>query len=160
MSVNAALSASASDEWAAPQNYFDVIDERYGPFLLDVCATPQNAKCERFYTREKDGLANPWSANNWMNPPCGCDIGSWIKRASDEAKNGNTTIALLPARIDTRLFHEYINGKHEFHLLCGCPEFGGGRSGAPFSVMLVIFRPTAPKRGREPLNPEWLADSR
>ncbi len=137
MSVNAALSASASDEWATTQDYFNVIDERYGPFLLDVCATPQNAKCERFYT--KDGLANRWSANNWMNPPCGCDIDSWIKRAFDEAKNGNTTVALLPAQIDAGLFHEYICGKHEFHLLGGCPALGGSKSSAPFSAMLVIF---------------------
>ncbi|OCK55403.1 DNA N-6-adenine-methyltransferase [Bradyrhizobium sp. LMTR 3] len=137
MSANVAVSVSAFDEWAAPQNYFDVIDERYGPFLLDVCATPQNAKCERFYT--KDGLAKPWSANNWMNPPYGCDVGSWIKRAFDETKNGNTTVALLPARIDARLFQEYICGKQEFYLLGGCTEFGGGGSRSRFSAMLVIF---------------------
>ena len=29
-------------------------------FTLDVCALPENAKCESFYTPDDDGLSNPW----------------------------------------------------------------------------------------------------
>ena len=29
-------------------------------FTLDVCALPENAKCEAFYTPDDDGLSNPW----------------------------------------------------------------------------------------------------
>ena len=29
-------------------------------FTVDVCALPENAKCERFYTPDDDGLSMPW----------------------------------------------------------------------------------------------------
>lgn len=43
-------------EWETPQWLFDELSETYGGFTLDPCATRENAKCERFFPREQDGL--------------------------------------------------------------------------------------------------------
>jgi hypothetical protein len=78
-----------------------------------------------------------------MNPPYGRTIGKWIARAAQEAENGNITVALLPARTDTKYFHEHIYGKHEVRFVRGRLKFVGAQlsGSAPFPSMIVIFRP-------------------
>ena len=49
---------SQRQDWETPQFLFDALDKEFG-FEFDVCATPDNAKCRRFYTEEDDGLAQP-----------------------------------------------------------------------------------------------------
>lgn len=51
--------SSASDDWETPQYLFDELNEVYH-FETDVCATPENAKCARFFTKEQDGLKQVW----------------------------------------------------------------------------------------------------
>ncbi len=63
--------SSATPEWATPQDFFDKCNEEFGSFTLDPCATAENAKCARFFTKETDGLAQVWSGICWMNPPYG-----------------------------------------------------------------------------------------
>jgi len=45
--------------WATPQDFFDKLNEEFH-FGLDVCATPDNAKCSNFFTEEVDGLKQNW----------------------------------------------------------------------------------------------------
>lgn len=54
--------SSATDEWATPQDFFDKLDAEFH-FDLDVCATPENAKCARYYTKVQDGLKQPWGGD-------------------------------------------------------------------------------------------------
>jgi|GEM_PF-5770545 len=61
-----------------PQDFFDRLDAEFG-FDLDVCATRSNAKCERFYSRKDDGLAQPWTGTCWCNPPYG-QIKHWLRK--------------------------------------------------------------------------------
>lgn len=46
---------------------------------------------------------------------------------------------LIPARTDTRYFHEYIYGKAEIRFIKGRLKFGGNKNSAPFPSMVVIF---------------------
>lgn len=85
--MNKALFSSASDEWATPQALFDRLNEKFR-FDLDVCATKENAKCARYYTREQDGLAQTWEGVCWMNPPYGRQIGKWMQKAYQSAIGG------------------------------------------------------------------------
>lgn len=71
---NNVMFSSKTDVWATPQRFFDELDREFN-FELDVCATPENAKCRRFYTKEQDGLAQPWTGRVWCNPPYGREIG-------------------------------------------------------------------------------------
>ena len=54
--------SSATDEWATPQDFFDKLNEEFH-FETDVCATPENAKCARYFTREQDGLKQEWGGD-------------------------------------------------------------------------------------------------
>ena len=51
--------SSKTDDWFTPQHVYEPLDLEFG-FTLDPCATPDNAKCEKFYTREDNGLLQDW----------------------------------------------------------------------------------------------------
>ena len=128
--------SSKTPEWETPQDLFDGLNEEFD-FLLDVCATKENAKCENYFTKEDDGLSKDWRkySMKWMNPPYGREIGKWVKKASESGY----TVALLPARTDTKWFHEYIYNKAEVRFLKGRLKFGNSKNSAPFPSMVVIF---------------------
>lgn len=129
--------SSQTDLWETPQALFDGLNQEF-EFNLDVCALPENAKCERFFTPEEDGLAQDWNgAIVWCNPPYGREVRKWVKKASET--NG-TVVMLLPARTDTSWFHEIIYNKTEIMFLRGRLKFGGYKNSAPFPSMIVIFR--------------------
>lgn len=133
--------SSATDEWATPKDFFDTLNEEFD-FTLDPCATTDNAKCDKFYTKKQDGLKQYWSGERvFCNPPYGKVIGDWVKKCSEEAKKPNTTVvALTPARTDTRYFHEYIYHKaKEIRFIKGRLKFGGCKNSAPFPSMVVVF---------------------
>lgn len=99
--------SSKSDDWSTPQELFDLLDARF-QFTLDPCASPDNAKCVLYYTPENDGLAASWYRHRvFMNPPYGRQIGAWVKKAYDEAQAGALVVCLLPARVDTKWWHDY-----------------------------------------------------
>lgn len=134
--ITCGLFSSATDMWETPQNFFDELDKEFH-FSCDVCATRENAKCAKFYTPEQDGLKQTWGGTLWMNPPYGREIGKWVKKASE---SNATVVCLLPARTDTRWFHDYIYGKAEIRFVRGRLKFGGSKNSAPFPSMVVIFR--------------------
>lgn len=51
--------SSNTNEWATPRLFFQQLDTEFH-FTLDPCATPENAKCEKFYTIDTDGLTQDW----------------------------------------------------------------------------------------------------
>ena len=131
--------SSATDEWAAPQAFFDEQDARWH-FTLDVCATPDNAKCARHYTKASDGLSQSWAGERcWMNPPYGRAIGHWMRKAYEESRGGALVVCLVPARTDTAWWHDYA-AKGEVRLLRGRLKFGDGKKSAPFPSALVVFK--------------------
>lgn len=132
--------SSKTDLWETPSELFEELNKEFN-FNVDVCALPQNAKCKTFYTPEDDGLSKKWVGSVWCNPPYGRTIGEWVKKASEEQKNGNTVVMLLPARTDVKWFHEYIYNKNkvEIRFIKGRLKFGGAKNSAPFPYMIVIF---------------------
>lgn len=131
--------SSASDEWATPQATFDALDAEFG-FTLDVCATKNNAKCARFFTREDDGLEQKWEGVCWMNPPYGREIGKWVAKAARTASEGHgTVVCLVPARTDTRWWHDYCMVA-TVRFIRGRLKFGDSKNSAPFPSAIVIFQ--------------------
>ena len=131
--------SSATDQWATPQDFFDNCDKKYGPFTLDVCADEVNAKCPRFFSKEEDGLKQQWKGICWMNPPYGREIGRWMKKAYLSSLEGATVVCLVPARTDTKWWHDYAM-KGEIVFIKGRLKFGGSKNSAPFPSALVIFK--------------------
>lgn len=133
--------SSKTDLWETPQEFFDGLNEEFH-FTLDVCALPENAKCEKYYTPEQDGLSQDWRGVVWCNPPYGREVGKWVQKAWRSAVLGATVVMLLPARTDTKWFHEYIYGKgnNEVRFIKGRLKFGDCNNSAPFPSMVVVFR--------------------
>lgn len=123
-----------------PQQHFFEYYNNIFRFDLDVCASAENAKCEIFYTEEDDGLAQEWEGNCWMNPPYGREIIHWMRKAYESSLRGATVVCLVPARTDTKWWHEYAM-KGEIEFIRGRLKFGDAKNSAPFPSAVVIFYP-------------------
>lgn len=114
--------SSERDNWGTPTWLIAELTGRGFDLTLDVCATPENAKAPFWITPECDALRYDWTAafnfmtpNSrraeawaWMNPPYGRAIGKWVEKAVAEAEKGLKTLALVPARTDTRWFRRFL----------------------------------------------------
>jgi phage N-6-adenine-methyltransferase len=146
--------SSKSNEWVTPQDFFDRLHAEFA-FTIDAAASAENSKCERFWTAEDDGLRQDWSGERvWCNPPYGREVGKWIAKAA--TSNAELVVMLIPARTDTKAWHEYIFGKAEVRFIPGRLKFGGGRTigtlhslvqssslvqkDAPFACAVVVFK--------------------
>lgn len=80
------------------------------------------------------------------------------KAYRESAKNGVTSVLLIPARTDTAYFHEYIYGRQEIRFLRGRLRFTdedgnymldrkGLPTNAPFPSMVVIFHAKTKRSG-------------
>ena len=139
--LNQGLMSSKTDEWETPQDLFDMLNNKFH-FDLDPCATPENAKCAKYYTKEDDGLSKPWHGRVFMNPPYGRQIGKWVAKAVEEvlAKRAEVVVALLPARTDTEWWHEYVLRYGACVMFIrGRLKFGSGKHPAPFPSVVVVF---------------------
>jgi phage N-6-adenine-methyltransferase len=107
MTITPILFSSATDEWPTPQAFFDKLDRRYH-FTLDPCATPENAKCSLYFTREQDGLKQDWGTHRvFCNPPYGRrESGKWTRKCFEASQSGALVVLLVPARVDMKWFHD------------------------------------------------------
>lgn len=143
MPISESMYSSKSAEWSTPQDFFDKLDAEFH-FTLDVCATPENAKCKKFFTREQDGLAQDWSGHVvWCNPPYGKTIGEWCKKAYYHSLGGGTCVMLIHSRTDTKWFHNWVYGKAELRFVKGRLRFGGSNNSAPFPSLVAVYKPAA-----------------
>jgi phage N-6-adenine-methyltransferase len=142
---NPALLTSRSREWSTPREFFETLDRQFH-FTLDPCATRHNAKCKRYFTKADDGLSQRWNGRVFVNPPYGREIGKWVKKAYEESLTSAELVAcLLPARTDTKWWHEYAM-RGEVSFIKGRLQFSGAKSGAPFPSAVVIFRRRSRRR--------------
>ncbi|MGL5188491.1 MAG: DNA N-6-adenine-methyltransferase [Cetobacterium sp.] len=143
--MNNELMFSSDDmTWTTPQDFFNKINEEFN-FTLDPCCFKETAKCNKFFTPVENGLVQDW--NNeivFMNPPYGRELPIWINKAYNEyIKFGTTIVCLIPARPDTKVWHEIIFPNAEVRFIKGRLKFGDGKSPAPFPSALVIFSKNA-----------------
>jgi len=136
--LNTALLTSRSCEWTTPQDFFKALDKKFH-FTLDPCATSENAKCKRYFTKADDGLAQLWTGRVFMNPPYGREIGKWVKKAYEESQsNAELVVCLLPARTDTRWWHDYCL-KGQIVFVKGRLKFSSAKNPAPFPSVIILF---------------------
>ena len=130
---------SKTQEYATPVDLFNELDQEFH-FTLDPCATPDNAKCAKFYTYHENGLAQDWSKDIvFMNPPQGGETEKWMAKAYRESRKGATVVCLVPAYTGTRWWHEYAMKGH-IRYLRGKIRFIDAKYQAPFYSVIVVFR--------------------
>lgn len=138
--VNSALFSSKSDDWATPADFFAVLNAEFN-FDLDVCASEKNHKTPDYFDEKTDGLSQNWGGRRvFCNPPYS-QIEKWIQKAWTESYKPQTLIVLLiPARTDTKYFHDYILHRSEIRFVKGRLKFGNSEHAAPFPSMVVVYR--------------------
>lgn len=140
------LQQPKSHEWETPPELFRQLDQEFG-FVLDAAATEENHLCPFYLTEKENGLvANWWSFDTvFCNPPYGTQIGRWVEKGWREAQNDATVVMLIPARTETRYWHDYVMRAAEIRFIRGRLRFGGVEiergHNAPFPSAVVVFRP-------------------
>lgn len=130
--------SSKTDQWETPQDFFNKLNEEFH-FDLDPCADAFNHKCDRYFTEVQNGIMQDWTgARVFCNPPYGREIGRWVEKCA--TGKAEIAVMLIPARTDTKWFHDYIYGKAEVRFIRGRLKFGDSRNSAPFPSMVVVFR--------------------
>lgn len=137
--------SSKKQDWETPPELFAPLDDEF-EFTVDVCAEAHNTKCPRYFSPEIDGLKQDWSGEVcWCNPPYD-DAASWIEKASRASLLGAVVVMLIPARTDTRYWHDFVMKADEIRLIKGRVRFVGADASAPFPSCIVVFRSTPRKR--------------
>jgi hypothetical protein len=119
---------SLNQNWKTPQAFYQALDAEFN-FDFDPC--PPSPKF--------DGLSVEWGMVNFVNPPYKNNK-NWIKKGYEEFKKGKTVVFLIPARTDTKYWHEYCMKATEIRFIKGRLKFDGHRNNAPFPSCLVIFK--------------------
>ena len=72
----------------------------------------------------------------FCNPPYGPGIRPFLERACE----AQIAVFLIPARTDTRWFHEIVlPSAKEIRFIKGRLKFGDSENSAPFPSMIVVF---------------------
>ena len=132
--------SSENTEWETPQDFYDELHKVY-KFTLDPCASYTTPKCENFYTEAENGLEQSWEGHTvFMNPPYGREIKKWIQKAYEESCKTNTkVVCLIPARTDTKYWHEYCMRADRIYFVKGRLKFSGAKNACPFPSAVVVF---------------------
>lgn len=154
--------SSKNMEWETPMTFVRQCEQLIGKqFTLDACAKNKKvARAPSFWSPADNALIQPWAGVVWMNPPYGRTIKRWaVKALSESREHGSTVACLLPARTDTRFFHEVcvhgdvylIKGRIVFEI-DGKPLLSkhGKIMPATFPSMVVVF---SPRKGRRVIKP-------
>lgn len=144
---NNLMFSSAKQDWETPKELFNELNQEFN-FDIDVAATKENSKCKMFFTENDNALGKNWSeyGNVFCNPPYDSKLqNEFIKKAYEESlKNKVVIVLLIPARTDTKRWHDYILGKAEVRFLKGRLKFESNGiphdNPAPFPSAVVIFR--------------------
>jgi len=143
---NGQYERSGSDYWLTPPDILKSLKARFGE-LFDPCP-----RLPSF-----DGLMmDDWPLDKWIyvNPPYS-KIKEWSKKCYTEYTKGCNIIMLIPARTDTRYFHQWIHPHAKIEFIKGRikylnPITNKSEGSAPFpSIFCIYNNETAREIGSE-----------
>ena len=115
-----------------PDDLYNILNKEFN-FDFDPCPTYHESTIW-------NGLTISWKKSNYCNPPYN-NQKAWVEKAYNESLKNKTCVMLLPARTDTKLFHDFIFKKaHEIRFIKGRLRFKQYTNSAPFPSMIVIFK--------------------
>jgi phage N-6-adenine-methyltransferase len=107
--------SQARHEWYTPAEYIEAARDVMGGIDLDPasCEIAQaTVKARMFFSKEQDGLAQPWKGRIWLNPPFeSAVITPFVAKLLADYQAGaiQQAIVLTDAATDTRWFHDLAN---------------------------------------------------
>jgi len=148
-------------DWETPEELWQALHGEFH-FTLDAAASAMNARCSKWYgpgSFREDALTDePWiSTSIWCNPPYGRVINQFLEKGKEAILQGSaqTVVYLLPARTDTKWFHNLLAFKAEVRFIRGRVVFeidgepvrdtAGRPVGAPFPSLVAILRQPDPQ---------------
>jgi phage N-6-adenine-methyltransferase len=128
--------------WVTPRSFFEPLRSEF-KLTIDAAACADNAMLPSFFSAaERDAFEQDWRGQRiWCNPPYGrAEIYRWVKMCA--TGGAEVVVALLPARTDTRWFHDFIYKKSnvEIRFIKGRIKFSGTSGAGKFPSMVVIFK--------------------
>jgi len=149
--------ASGKQDWGTPPELLKVLHEEFN-FTADLAANADNHLLPVWLgpghpTVEcRDALTIPWRplvgrGVGFCNPPYD-RCADFLRVAHVELGHGVSSVFLIPARTDTKFWHDHVAAADEIRFLKGRLRFVGAVQGAPFPSCVVVFRGSPPGRRR------------
>lgn len=141
--IQQSLFTSKKQDYETPQYLFDLLNSIMN-FDLDMAADSENKKCEKYFSLENNAMDQDYSNyyNVYCNPPYN-NQRIFIEKAFENTKKycWQSYCFLIPARTDTKLFHDLIYNRLEvkYIFIKGRLKFGNSKNSAPFPSMLVFI---------------------
>jgi phage N-6-adenine-methyltransferase len=137
---SARTGSAKRDKWQTPPAVFEKLNKEFS-FTLDATAEPETALCDHYFTMDDDALTQDWSHQIvYCNPPYS-KLKDFAQKAQEEASKGATVVMLVPARTDTKAFHDHLS-HGEVRLIKGRLKFlqeGKEQDAAPFPSMVCVM---------------------
>lgn len=137
-------------DWQTPPEVIDVVKDAFGgDICLDPCASPDRRDHFAYHNLctaidGVDGLIADWSdyrhwapAGVFVNPPFDQNK-QWVERCAYWGKHV-PVILLIPARVDTRYWHQHVATADAVCFWRGRIKFVGAEASAPFPVAFVFW---------------------
>lgn len=138
--------ATSDHGWRSPRILLEALYGVFKRFDLDPCSPTASrreapVRAQMYYTAADDGLSLAWHGVVFVNPPYGRSIGLWVAKAKDEVAAGHArpVLALIPARTDTRWWHDQVAGSATVFFLRGRLRFDDSGKTAPFPSALAVW---------------------
>lgn len=117
----------ANDLWRTPQWLFNWLNERYGPFDIDLAARADNALLSTYFDIQTNALTQQWSLvadNGFCNPPYS-RLAPWLEKAKYESSLGFKSTWVLPVWNGEKYwrFNVYENAASELTHIFGRISF-------------------------------------
>lgn len=129
-----------SMEWETPWPLFEALDIEFN-FTIDAAATSKNTKCERYWTKETDGLTQDWSGETlFINPPFrAADLRRWVEKAWLASREPETIVVMIvPVKSDQFWWGDFAI-KTEIRFIKGRVTFEGAKNTMPGPVAVLVF---------------------
>lgn len=136
------------------------VEKRFGPLVLDLAASEENAQAELYFDEEMNSFKQNWrtapNGNRWLNPPFGM-IAKFAAKCVESATRFAPVIFHVPSSTGANWFADYVWPWADIYFLKGRVTYVGHTSPYPKDTIVAIFNGDA---GRHREIWDWRLTSR